>query len=95
MRAFKTSRAAPEQFFISTKSFVPSKFKALLLVVAGNASLVTVTVKLHVAFGTTPLLAVTSTVVVPTGKAYGEVMVVAPILYVSVDVGQPTVAANV
>ena len=49
----------------------------------------TVTVKLQVALGGFPLEAVQVTVVVPTGKVFGEVIVVAPILHVMVGAGVP------
>ena len=55
---------------------------------------VTVTVKEQVALGITPFEAVTSTVVVPMGKTWGEVMTVAPILKVNVGAVQPTAVAE-
>lgn len=49
----------------------------------------TVTEKLQVASGATPLVAVQTTFDVPTGKSKGDVMVVAPILQVMVGEGEP------
>jgi hypothetical protein len=60
-------------------------------VIEGGWLSVTVTVKLHVASGPEALEAVQVTVVVPTGKACGEVIVVAPTLQVMVGTGQPVV----
>ena len=49
----------------------------------------TVTVKLHVAFGGFPFEAVQFTVVVPTGKVFGDVIVAAPTLHTMVGEGVP------
>ena len=49
----------------------------------------TVTVKLQVAFGGFPLEAVQFTVVVPSGKMFGDVIVVAPTLHTIVGEGVP------
>jgi hypothetical protein len=47
-----------------------------------------------VASGNVPLDAVQFTVVVPTGKVYGEVITVVPILYTTVGAGIPVVDAS-
>ena len=61
---------------------------------AGFSTSLTVTVKLHEASGATPFEAVLVTVDVPTGKACGELIGVAPILVVTVGAGQPAVAVG-
>jgi len=49
----------------------------------------TVTVKLHIASGCTPFVAVQLTVVVPTGNVFGDVITVLPTLQVTVGAGMP------
>jgi hypothetical protein len=53
--------------------------KPIAGVEVGNVK-VLFTIKLHVVLAPTPLDAVTSTVDIPSGKTYGEVIIVEPIL---------------
>src|SRR5215208_4373050 len=57
--------------------------------ICGASSSVTVTLKLHESSGETPLVAVQTTVVSPSGNVCGEVMLVAPTLQSMVGVGVP------
>src|SRR5215510_2940883 len=68
---------------------VPVTFAGQPPVNTGGWLSFTLTVKLHIASGCTPFVAVQLTVVMPTGNVLGEVITVLPTLQVTIGAGIP------